>query len=169
MPRRAGPPVGLTLTSAAKAVSRAFDEALAGAGGTLPTWLVLLAVATRQAANQRELAASIGIHGATLTHHLNAMETDGLLTRQRDSMNRRVHVVELTEQGRAAFDRLRAVAVAFDQQLRTDVTDEDVAQLHRLLHRLVANVSTTAPPGPPFGSCAPDAADPARGRSRQPS
>jgi DNA-binding transcriptional MocR family regulator len=44
--------------------------------------------------NQRQIAESIGIQGATLTHHLNAMEADGVVTRRRDPTNRRVHVVE---------------------------------------------------------------------------
>src|ERR1700761_4082125 len=85
-------PVGLRLTAAARAVGRAFDEALAAAGGSLPVWLVLLNLKVRKPANQRELAEAVGIREATLTHHLNAMEADGLLTRTRDTANRRVQV-----------------------------------------------------------------------------
>ena len=39
-------PIGLHLTQVAKVVSRAFDDALAQAGGSLPMWLVLLNVET---------------------------------------------------------------------------------------------------------------------------
>ena len=72
-------PLGLHLSRVARAVSRAFDQALADAGGSLPVWLVLLNLKTRRIANQRELAEAVGIREATLTHHLNAMESDGLL------------------------------------------------------------------------------------------
>lgn len=137
-------PIGLKLASTAKTVSRAFDAALAAAGGSLPVWLVLLSVKTRQRANQRELAAAIGIQGATLTHHLNAMEADGLLTRRRDPANRRVHVVELTDLGEAAFDRMRGAAAAHDERLRRGLTPEDVARLAGLLDQLAGNV-TAAP------------------------
>jgi len=106
------------LASTARAVSRAFDQALTAAGGSLPTWLVLLTLQTQQVANQRELAAGVGIQGATLTHHLNTMETTGLLTRRREPANRRVHLVELTERGEAAFHRMRKAAAGFDQQLQ---------------------------------------------------
>lgn len=51
---------------------------------SLPVWLILIAVKRGEAGNQRQTAAEIGITGATLTHHLNAMEDDGLLTRSRD-------------------------------------------------------------------------------------
>ena len=47
-------------------MSRAFDEALVAAGGSLPVWLVLLNLKIRPRANQRELAAAVGIREATL-------------------------------------------------------------------------------------------------------
>ena len=142
MPARpAGPPIGLHLSGTARAVSRAFDDALAAAGGTVPTWLVLMSLKRRPVANQRELAAAVGIQGATLTHHLNAMESAGLVTRRRDPANRRVHLVELTEQGEAAFHRLRHAAVAFDRRLRTGLDDDEVERLRVLLGRLQANVT----------------------------
>src|SRR5229473_5808106 len=107
-------PIGLRLSQAARTVSRAFDEALDEAGGTLPAWLVLLNLKIRRPANQRELAEAVGVREATLTHHLNAMDNQGLITRRRDRTNRRIHVVELTESGEEAFLRLRGAAVAFD-------------------------------------------------------
>src|SRR5215469_15464782 len=46
-------PIGLRLNQAARAVERAFDEALAAAGGTLPIWLVLLNLKIHRPANRR--------------------------------------------------------------------------------------------------------------------
>jgi MarR family transcriptional regulator for hemolysin len=131
-----GPPIGLRLANTAKVVSRAFDGALTAAGGSLPLWLVLIALKTRPGANQREIAEAVGIQGATLTHHLNAMESSGLLTRRRDPANRRVHVVELTDLGEAAFHRMREAAAAFDRRLRDGFDAAEIAQLEGLLDRL---------------------------------
>jgi MarR family transcriptional regulator for hemolysin len=135
-------PIGLQLARSARVVSRAFDAALGEAGGSLPVWLVLLNTKTRRIANQRELAEAVGVREATLTHHLNAMETDGLLTRRRDETNRRIHVVELTEAGDAAFLRLRDAAVAFDRRLRRGLTADELESLGGLLGRLATNVGT---------------------------
>jgi len=137
----AAPPLGLELASAAREVSRAFDAALAAAGGSVSTWLVLLALTTGRAESQRELAAAVGIQGATLTHHLHGMEAAGLVTRRRDPTNRRVHLVELTEAGRAAFLRLRDVAVEHDRRLRVGLDADDEAAVRRVLARLRANVA----------------------------
>lgn len=133
-------PIGLHLTKAARVVSRAFDAALAEAGGSLPVWLVLLNLKVRRPTNQRELAEAVGVGEATLTHHLNAMDSEGLITRRRDSANRRIHVVELTEAGEEAFLRLRSAAVAFDQRLHVGITNDDLASLEGLLDRLARNV-----------------------------
>src|SRR5258708_36651645 len=83
-------PIGLQLSQAARTVSRAFDAALDGAGGTLAVWLILLNLKIHKPANQRELAEAVGVREATLTHHLNAMDARGLVTRARDTANRRV-------------------------------------------------------------------------------
>jgi MarR family transcriptional regulator for hemolysin len=132
-------PVGLELTRTARVVSRAFDDALSEAGGSLPVWLVLLNLKTRRVANQRELAEAVGVREATLTHHLNAMERDGLLTRRRDAGNRRIHVVELTVTGEQLFTRLREAAVAFDRRLRRGLSVADLDAAERVLERLAAN------------------------------
>ena len=137
--RPARTPIGLALAQAARTVSRAFDDALASAGGSLPVWLVLLNIKTRQLANQRELAEAVGIREATLTHHLNAMEADGLITRQRHPANRRIHVVTLTAAGEDAFLQIRDTAIAFDQQLRTGFADAELDALEGLLSRLSGN------------------------------
>src|SRR5262245_40547797 len=136
VPRPATPPVGLKLAMTAKAVSRAFDEALAAAGGSRPAWLVLISLKTRRLRNQRELAGAVGIEGATLTHHLAAMEADGLVTRRRDPANRRVHLVELTPQGDAAFERMRVAASEFDRRLRSGIPDTEVAHFGEILDRM---------------------------------
>jgi MarR family transcriptional regulator, transcriptional regulator for hemolysin len=133
-------PIGLRLSQVSRTVSRAFDEALDGAGGTLPVWLILLNLKIHKPANQRKLAEKVGVREATLTHHLNAMDADGLVTRTRDAANRRVHVVELTGAGEAAFLRLQQAAVAFDARLRAGLADADLDLLSDLLGRLAANV-----------------------------
>lgn len=141
MPRPSRPPIGLHLARTARSVSRAFDDALAQAGGSVPVWLVLISLKSQQVRNQRELAEAVGIREATLTHHLNAMDEQGLITRRRDPANRRVHLVELTEAGEDTFQRLRGAATAFDQRLRAGLSGDEVSQLEALLGRLAANVA----------------------------
>lgn len=147
-------PIGLQLTQTARGISRAFDDALAEAGGSLPVWLVLLSLKTRTVTSQRELAEAVGIREATLTHHLNAMEAAGLITRRRDPANRRVHIVELTQAGDETFMRLRATAMHFDRQLRKGIAEAEIAGLRDLLARLAANAGAGLDASPPWAGLA---------------
>ena len=149
--RPARTPVGLHLAQATRIISRAFDDALAEAGGSLPVWLVLLNLKANPRGSQRQIADAIGVSEATLTHHLNAMDADELVTRRRDPANRRVHLVELTEAGEAAFTRLRNAAVGFDRRLRRGIPEAEIQRLQGLLDRLAINAGAqpehSGPPG----------------------
>ena len=141
MPRPTRTPIGIQLATTAKDVSRAFEDALATADGSAPIWLILINLKSRPMASQRELAEAVGIEGPTLTYHLNAMETAGLVTRRRDPANRRLHLVEITPAGEKTFHRLRTAVVAFDRRLRRGFSERDLTQLERLLEHLRANVA----------------------------
>jgi MarR family transcriptional regulator for hemolysin len=142
--RPASAPIGLRLTRTSRAVTQAFERAMAQAGGSVSTWQVLLLVRSQSWDTQSELAEQLGITGATLTHHLNALERKGLVRRWREDSNRRVQHVELTDDGIELFGRLREVARRHDGQLRSQLTDDEVEQLADLLERLEAGVQAEA-------------------------
>lgn len=135
------PPIGRDVAATAKLLDRAFGAALAEHGGTIPSWLVLLALKQQPHRTQQDIARAVGIGGPTLTHHLDGMEAAGLVVRSRDGVDRRAVHVELTEAGDAMFGRLRETAIAFDARLRDGLSDADVDQARALLRRLRENIS----------------------------
>ena len=137
-------PIGLVLTRTSRTVSRAFDERLAAAGGSLPLWLILLALKTQTVRSQSDLADAVGIRGATLSHHLGGMEAAGLVTRRRDPASRRTSLVEMTDAGTRLFLRLREASVAHDKRLRAGLSDEEVAYLATLLDTLAFNATNAS-------------------------
>jgi MarR family transcriptional regulator for hemolysin len=149
VPRPPEEPIGLLVSRTAKTLSRSFDAALAERGGSLASWLVLASLAGGLHRSQRSIAADVGVEGPTLTHHLNRMEADGLVTRTRDPQNRRAHHVEVTAKGHAEFHSLLDAVTAFDGQLRAGFSVDELATLRRLLQRLAANAA--AHPSQPRG------------------
>jgi MarR family transcriptional regulator for hemolysin len=135
-------PIGLLVSSTAKVLSREFDAALTAVGGSRSTWLVLQSLKSAGHRTQGDLAEAMGIRQPTLSHHLDALERDGLVRRERTADNRRVQHVTVTEAGEALFLRLRRAAGAFDGRLRAGLGDAEVAELRRLLALLAEN----APP-----------------------
>lgn len=142
MPRPAVlPPLGLRLARTAHTVTQAFERAMAAAGGSASAWQVLLLVRSGEWGTQARIAEAMGITGATLTHHLNSLEAQGLVRRWREAGNRRVQRVELTDAGSELFERLREVAVRHDERLRAHLSEEETALLAELLDKLRAGVS----------------------------
>ena len=121
-------------------MAQAFERSLAEAGSTVSVWQVLLLVRSRQWGAQAHMAEALGVTGPTLTHHLNALEDQGLVRRWRETSNRRVQRVELTQEGLAEFERLRSVARTHDRRLRSRLTGDQAAVLSDLLDRLVTGV-----------------------------
>jgi MarR family transcriptional regulator for hemolysin len=134
-------PLGLHLTRTARVVSQAFERAMAEAGGSAAAWQVLLLVRSEKRGAQARMAEAMGITGATLTHHLNALERRGLVRRWREAGNRRVQRAALTPAGEQLFERLREGAVRHDERLRSQLSDEETARLAALLDKLEAGVS----------------------------
>lgn len=135
-------PIGRRTAAIGRTLSRAFDAALEEAGGSLATWLILLAAKQRRAPTQRELAEAVGIGSPTMTRHLDNLEVSGLVRRRRDPEDRRAMRVELTTEGEQAFHRLRGAATAFDERLRTGFSEDDLARLYDLYDRLERNLET---------------------------
>jgi MarR family transcriptional regulator, transcriptional regulator for hemolysin len=142
---RDGEPIGLNVTRTGRVLNRAFDDALAAVGGSSSMWLVATALKGGEHGRQRDIAAAIGVEDATLTHHLNRMERAGLVARRREPANRRNQVVELTADGEALFERMRATVVEFDRRIRRGMTAEELGQLATLLDRLRQNATAVVP------------------------
>jgi MarR family transcriptional regulator, transcriptional regulator for hemolysin len=132
-------PIGLLLSQTAKRLSRAFDDALVDAGGSLPIWLILVSLIRPGRLSHGELAQRVGVQGPTLTHHLDAMTDQGLVLRERLPDNRRVQVASLTPAGVAAFHRLRSAAAKHDRRIRSSFSDVELAHMRALLTRLAQN------------------------------
>jgi MarR family transcriptional regulator for hemolysin len=123
----------------ARTVGRAFNDALAAAGGSVPIWLVLTTLRGEAWRTQQELARAVGIEGPTLTRHLDGMERAGLVVRRRAADDRRAIQVELTQRGEELHGELLTAVIAFNRKLRRGLDDAELDQLRATLDRLAEN------------------------------
>lgn len=135
-------PVGLQVIGAAQLLSRALDDALTAAGGSLAMWLVLVSASgkDRQHRSRPEVSDARGDEEPTGTNLLHRMEIAGLIIRKPDAQIPRRQAVELTEAGKGLFHRLLRAVVAFAKQLRTGLTSHDIDTLTSTLNRLRSNI-----------------------------
>ena len=87
-----------------------------------------------------DLATALHLDQSTVSRQISALEADGLVRRRSSAQDRRVHELELTDDGRLAARteierrvRLLEVGVA-------DWTEDDIETLSRLLARFVAGL-----------------------------
>lgn len=125
----------------AKAVGSAFNAALAVEGGSVPVWLILNALRHGQWTAQLDLAQELGIESPTLTRHLDNLEQNGLVVRQRSELDRRAVRVELTADGEKAYQRMLVAVIAFNRRLQAGLGRDELQRLDALLDRLAENVS----------------------------
>src|SRR5690242_9753547 len=92
-------PLGRQVVFAGRAIQEAFAAALVDAGGSLATWVVLSALSDVGIVSQAVLASHVHLEGATITHHVDRLESAGLLHRRLDPDDRRVRRLELTPAG----------------------------------------------------------------------
>jgi|ERR1700682_1258898 len=125
-------------------VGRRASEVTLEPGGLRPRHLILLKLLSEKGpASQLALADSLSLDPSNVVGLLNELEERGLVTRRRDSTDRRRHIVELSARGEeelcGAYERLRRV----DDDLLSPLNAKERATLYDLLVRAV--VAKTPP------------------------
>jgi DNA-binding MarR family transcriptional regulator len=87
-----------------------------------------------------ELAERVGRHYTTVSRQVTALERQGLVRREADPADKRVSVVRLTDQGRAETARISAARSEVLSVIFADWTDQETAELTRLVTKLVAGM-----------------------------
>jgi MarR family transcriptional regulator for hemolysin len=134
-------PLGRYLVFTAKALRSAFEETLLANGGSLATWIVLNALSDVGFVSQAALATHVHLEGATITHHVDRLETLGLVRRLPDPDDRRVRRLELTDLGVELHTRLRSAAMDFERVALAGIGPEDRALLTRALDHIQSNLA----------------------------
>src|SRR5438067_535282 len=115
---------------------------------TVAQYLVLQAVADGEVVGA-ELARRTAVSSAAVSQLLDALETAGLVERRRLADDRRRQPVALTGRGQITFGSAQMLLRERIAQLIADLPPPETDALARLLERLEALLSGTAPPPRP--------------------
>jgi DNA-binding MarR family transcriptional regulator len=85
---------------------------------------------------QQHLCEALWLDANNCVLLLNELEDLGYVQRRRDPTDRRRHVVELTDVGRAALERAEAAQESLGDELFAALSDEERATLRSLLDRV---------------------------------
>jgi MarR family transcriptional regulator, transcriptional regulator for hemolysin len=139
-------PLGRQLVFTAKAMREAFEATLVRAGGSLGSWMVMSAIAEVHGMTQAALASHAHLEGATITHHVDRLESAGLVRRVLDPADRRVRRLELTPAGVELHARMMTAAIELQTTLMAGLRRDEKEVMARCLELIQANLDASGAP-----------------------
>lgn len=132
--------VCFALAVASRSVIALYRPLLEPMGLTHPQYLVMLALWEESPLSVKQLSALLQLDPGTLSPLLKRLESNGYVSRARDSRDERSLAVTLTESGQAL--RTQALKVPPAIITRLDMPLEDLEALHKSLTRVIAAATT---------------------------
>jgi DNA-binding MarR family transcriptional regulator len=128
--------VCVNLRSAARSVTKLYDEALAPSGLLVTQFSLMRKVSAVGTIALGELAASTGMDQSTVTRNVRPLLRDGYLRVRALPEDRRTRVVALTAKGRAALERALPLWRDTQKRMIARVGDAAWASMADALRRL---------------------------------
>jgi DNA-binding MarR family transcriptional regulator len=114
-----------------------FNESLLEFGLRPADFSVLIVVANNAGLKQSDVAEALGIQRANFVAIIDGLEEKGLLHRRRSDADRRVHFLDMTEEGRAMLDEISEIWRLHEDKLVDRLGGEKAKdQLVGLLRRI---------------------------------
>jgi DNA-binding MarR family transcriptional regulator len=128
---------GYLLLKAGHFVGEEFDATLASLGLNRREFLMLSYVSASKGLSQQELSARLGIDPTIVVGLVDALEDRGLMTRTRDSADRRRNVLGLTDDGHDLHGRAVETAAAAEDLFLAPLSEAERETLRDLLHEIM--------------------------------
>ena len=127
---------GFALITLGGDFARRIREVLAEHGLQPRQLRILDLLADRGPVCQRELARLMGVDHSVLVNLLNPLEAERLVKRQRDTVDRRRHVVTIAKAGQRRLEQADKAFCEAEDTFFGPLTASEREQLHALLSRL---------------------------------
>lgn len=133
--------VGYRIKFLAQLASRRFQEKLEPFGLTPFHWVVLCCLWAEDGLPTSTICGKLQQVGGTLTGVLDRMEERSLIRRERDTQDRRIWRIWLTEEGNRLKEVLPPIAKGLIEQCLDGIPEADRQHLSRMLDQIIANMT----------------------------
>lgn len=130
---------GYWVTLVAKSMESDFEKRLKVHGVTRAMFAVLSAIYHDNKTTPVALASFIGIDGAAITRHLDQIERQGLILRERSVADRRSVNLKLTRKGSGLVPKLVAESKATNQKFLVGITSAEIKEIQRVIRKMLSN------------------------------
>lgn len=139
--------IGYLMRKAVTRVTQAVDREMVPNGLTNAQWVPLIKLYLGEVGTAAELARVCELDAGAMTRLLDRVEAKGLCSRQRSSRDRRVVKLHLTEEGRAAAQKIPEVLARIQNACLAGFTHEEWETLKGYLRRILDNAQALSATG----------------------
>jgi MarR family transcriptional regulator, organic hydroperoxide resistance regulator len=132
--------LGYQIRYAYRAFVKALAEELGSHEVTTTQWSALRVLWQEEGLSQVELAQRMMVEKASLTTVLQAMESSGMITRERNSEDRRKINIFLTAEGRRLKEKLLPLGGRINKRATRGLSASEIKQLQVMLGKVMANL-----------------------------
>lgn len=133
--------IGYRIKLLAQVLGRNFQEKLEPLGLTPFHWVVLCCLWQEDGLITSAIGDKLQQVGGTLTGVLDRMEERHLIRRERDSRDRRIVRIWLTDTGKELETVLPPIALEFREKILSDFSASEREQFSQLIDRAIANLA----------------------------
>jgi DNA-binding MarR family transcriptional regulator len=94
-----------------------------------------------------DLCKGLSYDAGAMTRMLDRLEAKGLIRRSRSAQDRRLMHLELTDEGRAAYPRMREISMLVANRFLRNFTKSEARQLEGFLVRMLENAQSAGATG----------------------
>ncbi|HWX95561.1 MAG TPA: MarR family winged helix-turn-helix transcriptional regulator [Solirubrobacteraceae bacterium] len=136
---------GFLLAQLGRAMTRQYRCALSPIGLKPRETQALLRLRDHGAISQQALGAALDTDASNLVALLNDLEADKLISRRRDPVDRRRHVVEVSRRGAKLVDEVERAAAAVEDEFFAGLDGDERLALQGLLARVARSADVPSP------------------------
>ena len=127
------------LVALARTVSGRLADAYAREDISIPEWRVLAVAAQAEQMSARDVVAMTPMDKMAVSRAITSLEKKALVKRTEHPEDARAAIVMLTEKGRAVFERIAKIALAFEAEFMSPLSAEEQESFANILSKLEMN------------------------------
>ncbi len=132
--------IAFITNKSAKKLADEFNRRLQENGTTRVQWIALFYIGKAGEISQKELSDYMDIKESSMVRLIDRMEKEELVERRKDSEDRRITKIILTDKGKFLKEELMPRGQEFQDDVLKGISKENLEIFKEVLHRMIDNI-----------------------------
>ncbi|WP_346915779.1 MarR family transcriptional regulator [Clostridium sp.] len=133
--------IAFITNKSAKKLADEFNRRLQEHGTTRVQWIALFYIGKAGEISQKELSDYMDIKESSMVRLIDRMEKEELVERRKDSEDRRITKIILTDRGKFLKEELMPIGQEFQNDVVKGISKENLEVFKEVLQRMTYNIS----------------------------